>query len=399
MGISVFTDTFIEVLKIDRMELTKAYLIGTALSGFMITRGGKLFDRLGARKFIVLASILFGIALLYMSQIDRLVAAVGFAGISIASLIVSSIGFLGIRFFGQGLVTLGSRSMLTKWWNLRRGRMVAISGCFVSFGFSLAPRVLDWEIQAFGWRGAFIANALLIGIGVSSIGWLFFRDNPEECGLAMDNGWKPENRLENPDTFLAKEFTGEEAKRTYAFWMITLILAFQGLFGTAYTFHILDLARHLSVEKTTMLNFFIYTSVLSVVINFAAGYITDRTRLRFIITFVALSGALACLGLFYLPGNLGKVLLVLGMGCSWGAFPVLSNVGYARYFGRKHIGSISGASMAWMVWGSAVGPLLFSLGHRYLGGYEVAILYSLLMYMILAICSVFTLNPSRIART
>jgi hypothetical protein len=102
--------------------------------------------------------------------------------------------------------------------------------------------------------------------------------------------------------------------------------------------------------------------------------------------------------MFYLPTTLGKTLLILGMAGNWGAFPVLSNVAYARYFGRQHIGAISGASMAWMVWGSAIGPLFFSLGHRYLGGYETAILISLLIYMLLAICSVFTLNPSRPAK-
>lgn len=395
IGVSVYTDTYIDILGLERIQLTTAYLIGTGASGFLVGYGGTLFDRLGARKFFVLACLLFAGALVYMSQMDRVLRLFGNPEATGLAMVIASIGFMGIRFFGQGMVTLGSRSMLSKWWNLRRGRMVAISGAFIAFGFSLAPRVLDWEIQTFGWRQSLYVNAGLVAIGMSLIAWLLFRDNPEECGLEMDAGWKPGNRRTNPDTFLAREFTRKEAMATYSFWIITLSLGFHGLFSTAYTFHVIDLARTFKVPRETMLNFFIYSSFLSVTANFTVGYITDRIRLRFVISFFALCGGTAALGVLLLPHPSGMVLLVLGLGCSWGTFPVLSTVGYARYFGRAHIGAISGASMAWLVWGSAVGPLAFSIGKDYLGGYKTAIIASCAVYLMLAVGGVFAQNPSR----
>ncbi|MGC9450943.1 MAG: MFS transporter [Oceanipulchritudo sp.] len=394
IGVSVYTDIYIETLGLDRIQLTTAYLIGTTISGFLVSTGGSIFDRLGARKFFVLASLLFGLALFYMSQMDRLLRFSGMAGATWAAMTVASAGFLGIRFFGQGMVTLGSRSMLTKWWNLRRGRMVAISGVFIAVGFSLAPRILDWEIRMLGWRESLLANAAALAFLLSVFGWLVFRDNPEECGMIMDNGWKPLKRRENPDTILKKEFTRLEAMRTYSFWILTLTLGFHGLFSTAYTFHVLDLARSFGVARETMLNFFIYGSLLSVLANFTVGFITDRTRLRYVICFFGVCGALFSLGLLLLPHPAGMVVMVTGMGCSWGAFPVLSTVGYARYFGRAHIGAINGASMAWLVWGSAVGPLAFSAGKDYLGGYQTAIFASLLAYLVLAAGGLFARNPS-----
>lgn len=395
IGVSVYTDTYVEVLGIERIHLTTAYLIGTGLSGFLVSAGGKLFDTLGARKFAVLATLLFGASIAYLSQMDRIVGALGMTGVPCFGLLVASVGFLGIRFFGQGMVTLGARSMLAKWWNLRRGTMVAITGAFIAFGFSLAPRLLDWEIQALGWRESLLLNAALVAVGMAFFSWLLYRDNPEECGLEMDNGWKPLNRRENPDTFLGKEFTRAEALRTWAFWIITFCLGFHGLFATAYTFHVIDLARSFGVEREEILNYFIYSSFLSVATNLAVGYITDRTRLRYIITFFAGCGFLFALGLLLLPHPAGKILLVAGMGCSWGSFPVLSSVGYARYFGRAHIGAINGASLAWLVWGSALGPLAFSIGKDYLGGYESVIIASMLVYLFLAIGGAFTENPSR----
>lgn len=399
MGVSVYTDIYIEVLGLSRIELTSAYLIGTAISGFMVPYGGVLFDRLGARRFFVLSTLLFGGSLIYLSQMDRILKAFGLLGMSLASTIVISIGFLGIRFLGQGMVTLGARSMLAKWWNHRRGRMVAISGCFVAFGFSLAPRFLDWEIRVFGWRGSLLLNAAVLIAVLSILAWVVCRDNPEECGLEMDNGWKPPKRRANPDTLLLKEFTRAEAMRTYSYWIMTFILAFQGLFATAYTFHVIDIGRTFSVPRETILNFFIYSSFLSVAANITCGVITDYIRLRFVMVAFGFFGVLFAGGILLLPGTPGVVLLIIGMGATWGIFPVISSIGFARYFGREHIGSINGASLSWMVWGSAIGPLAFSFSKEFLGDYKAALILSALIYLLLAIGGFWAQNPSKASQT
>jgi MFS family permease len=398
MGVSVFTDTFIEVLGVTRIQLTTAYLIGTGLSGFFISYGGRLFDILGARKFIVIAGLLYGFALIYLSQLDRVLEFTGLSLFALSATLITSTGFLGIRLLGQGMVTLGSRSMLSKWWNLRRGRIVSYSGLFVAFSFSLAPRVLDWEIQLLGWRGALFCNGLIMIFVLTSMGWLFFRDNPEECGLEMDGGWRPKSVRENPDTILAKEFTKKEAMRTYSFWILTLMTGFHGLFSTAYTFHVIDLARAFVVPREDMLNIFIYSSIASLVVNLVVGYLADMFRLRYIIFAFGLFGVVFASSVKLLPTDYGYWGVVVGMGCSWGAFPILSSIGYVRYFGRKNLGAINGASMAWMVWGSALGPLFFSLSKDFFGGYEPALYISAGCYLILAIAGYFARNPSSVDR-
>ena len=178
MGVSVYTDTFIETLGLNRMQLTAAYLAGTLGSGLFISRLGRLFDHMGARRYILIAAMLFGMALFFLSQMDRIVRILGGFGGTLMISIVAGIGFLGIRLFGQGMVPLGSSSMMAKWWNRRRGSNTAIGGLFVAFGFAVAPRVLDWEIQLLSWRGSLMANALIMCFGLSFIGWLFYRDNP-----------------------------------------------------------------------------------------------------------------------------------------------------------------------------------------------------------------------------
>jgi hypothetical protein len=49
MGVSTFTDHLIDALRLDRNELSTAYLLGTIASSFLLTRAGKLYDKIGAR--------------------------------------------------------------------------------------------------------------------------------------------------------------------------------------------------------------------------------------------------------------------------------------------------------------------------------------------------------------
>ena len=67
MGVSVFTDYLIDALKIERIELSNAYLIGTLSSAMLLTRVGKLYDKYGSRLIAMAAALLLAITLVLVS--------------------------------------------------------------------------------------------------------------------------------------------------------------------------------------------------------------------------------------------------------------------------------------------------------------------------------------------
>ena len=75
MGVSVFTENLLSDLQINRNNLSLAYLVGTLLSGLMITRAGKLYDKHGARVMSFIAGVMLGLMLVFLTRIDRLVDA------------------------------------------------------------------------------------------------------------------------------------------------------------------------------------------------------------------------------------------------------------------------------------------------------------------------------------
>lgn len=398
MVMSVFADRFIAAADISRTELADAYLWGTALSALFVSVGGTLFDRFGARIFFSVVTFFFGLAVTAMSQVDRVAAwlMVHFGGAEWARTFVFVIGFFLIRFLGQGMVTIGARSMLSKWFDRLRGRIISISGLFVAAGFSVAPVILNAEVEWFGWRGSWICNGVFLATAMPLMGWLFFRDNPEECGLTMDGPFKTvpkKKRIE--DMIVVREYTRWEALKTYSFWVFALGMAAQAFFGTSYTFHVGDIARENGVAESRILSYFALALWFSVPTNLICGYVIEFIRLRYILMVLGFGGSLMGWGILSLPTIHAEWLVIAGMGISWGTYPVLTSVTFARYFGRTHLGAIGGTAMTLMVLGSAFGPAVFARVKTHYETYEPVIWVMIACYCLVGFLAFFATNPQR----
>lgn len=389
MGVSVFTDALLEATQLSRLSVSNAYLAGTLLSGLTLPWGGTVLDRLGARRTAMLAAIGLGATLLLLSSIDKVVAAL--PGSELAAVAALVVGFYCLRFTGQGMLTMVSRTMLGRWFQRRRGLAAGISGVFVSFGFGYAPRLFDDWIAAAGWRGAWRQMAALLIVGMGSLAYLFYRNDPESCGLRMD-GEPSEGARRDTDE---GAFTRGQAVRTLAFWAVTSALAFQALVVTGITFHIVDLGSEAGLERADAVRVFLPMSVMSTAVGLAGGVLADRLPIRALL--VAMMGAQA-LGVFAAT-NLDEHfwLAVVGLGVSGGLFNPISTVAFPRFFGRRHLGAIAGIEMMCLVVASSLGPSLLALSRDLFGSYGPALQACLLLPVVAVGLALVYRRPGRTA--
>jgi len=399
-GVSVFTDVLILELGLSRTHISFAYLVGTLISGFLIIGMGRWLDRYGLRLGAILSGLGLGVALLFLSQVDRtsylLASLFPDSWTAMLAFLVVTTGFFLIRFFGQGLMTLSSRNLIAKWFDNFRGRVSSYSGVLATFFFSGAPWLLNQLVLLVGWRLAWILLALVCGFCFALWAWVWARDNPEECGLSMDAGMKLRTGVAvNQDNVMVRELSKREAVRTYSFWIFNLAFTFQGFFATGYIFHILSVADSLDVERSMLLAAFFPSAVLSVMITLMVGWLVDKTRLKYMLTLFSFGMILFPIGLLLLPGPAGWIFLVLGMAIAGGCFsPILGTV-WARYYGRTHLGSISGFNMSSLVIGSALGPIVFSLSMDWFGSYRASLYLGLFLALLLFVFSLRADNPQR----
>jgi cyanate permease len=398
IGVSIFTENLLEDLDINRNNLSLAYLIGTVGSGLLITRAGKFYDRYGARIMATVAAGMLGLMLLWLTRVEKLVEFLNISnGIStaVSTFLILAFGFWGIRFFGQGLLTMVSRNMVMKWFNKRRGFANAFLGIFSAFGFSMAPRIFSHIIDKLDWQGAWLLLAMIVGFGFVAFVLLVYRDNPEDCGCVPDGRRITNRKSSRPPSLPDRDYNLKEAGRTLAFWAFTLGITLTALYVSGLIFHIESVFNSAGLSRESALGIFVPMSLIAVVVQFSCGYLSDFIRLKYLLMVFMLGMLVTSAGLLFLVEYpVSYWLIIVGNGVVWGLYTVLIAVTWPRFFGLKHLGAISGFSLSWGVIGSALGPYLFSLAFNTAGNYKLVALGSAAASVLLFILAFKADNPN-----
>jgi len=335
----------------------------------------------------VVTAIAFGCTLLLLSQLDRAIAVLRYILPGPAFSLPVSFGIMGLSFFalrflGQGVMTLATRNMLVKWFETRRGLANGVMGIMSSFGFSGSPVLFDMLINTWGWQAAWQILGISIAIGLSLIALILYRDNPEECGLEADGGLRlsaTRQRATGPD------HTAAEARATLSFWLILIPMMVSSIYGTAMPFHVVSIFAEAGLDRNMAIGIFLPAAVVAVICNFVGGWLSDRTSLRWHLALFQLGIILSNVGVLHLHLPWGPYGIIVGSGLMGGMMRLLFTVTWPRYFGRRHLGAVSGFAMALSIAASAVGPSLFGLSLEYLGSYHPA------CWVTIAVCLVFVL--------
>ena len=396
IGVSVFTDFLIDAHQLSRSWISFAYLVGTISSALLITRAGRWYDRYGGRWISAAAALMLSLALTGMSLsveiADSTAAFFPPRYHSYASFAVLTLGFFAIRFFGQGMLTLSSLNMVLEWFEQRRGMALAFIGISVAFGFSLTPPFFEWLIQKGGWQWAWQSIAVLLA-AFSLLAFCFGRARPEDHGLHPDGPFAKEGLNVHPETRSGRHFTLSQARRTYSFWVFTFCTVLSGLLLTSLSFHVVSFFTDAGMSRREAVAIFIPAACVSVVVEFSASWLSDFVKLKYLAMVQLMGIVVLSLSLSFLGSQTSVAFVVLGMGLMQGMFGIIASVTWPRFFGRKHLGAISGFSTSLVVAGTAVGPYGFSVAHDQFGSYRAATTLCAFFAIILLVASLRADRP------
>lgn len=370
-GVSVFTDHLTEATGLSRLQLSISYLIGTGTSGLLLSRGGRAVDRYGSRRVALVAVAGLATTLIGLSMVGPMSAAVGLA--------VMSLGFGCLRFTGQGLLTLTSRTMISQWFDRRRGVVTSSSNAVMSFAFASSPALLLALIEVDGFRTAWrvLAGALVCVIGTVVV--LFFRDSPESSGLVIDGGIAEPGDAGPIVLGTDQDRTRSEAVRDLAFWAVTIPVMAMSTTSTALTFHILDFGSELGIDDDRIVRIFLPIALVSVPVTLLGGWLIDTIPAVRVAALMSFTQIVMYIAVSMLDRPVAAVLAIGAWGVTQGCYAPLTSAAIPRLFGRRHLGAIAGLQMSCMVVGSAIGPAMFALVKSLTGSYRPALWMSLLI--------------------
>jgi sugar phosphate permease len=386
-AVSIFIEHFINDLNLSRSLVSTLYTVGTLTGSFALPFVGRQIDRRGPRLMVVLISIGFGLACIYMGFVQNA--------------IMLGLGFVAIRMLGQGSLSVVSQNAINQWWVRRRGMIMGLAGLFFALlGLGLFPNLINWLIPIYSWRTTYMILGGILLLVMAPLGALFFRDQPERYGLQPDgfageNEGMTEETAVSPPALIEEEWTVSEAVRTAAFWNISLGSAAIAMLSTGLFFHMISIFDDNQLSTSVAASVYVPIAVTTALVNVVGGYLIDRIAPRYLLAFALLLQAICLVMVPYLAGVEIAFLYGMVLGATSGLSRIVGSVIWANYFGRRHLGSITGLATPIGVAGTAFGPLLFGVGRDLMGTYNPVLFGSAVAPLLLGIAALFLQKPEK----
>lgn len=356
----------IDELGWSRANFTLTRSIGQLVMALVGVFVGVRVDRYGGRPIMFIGATILTIGLALHAWVETLWAWWFLNGVVVTT---------GCAMVGNLVVNI----TLAKWFVRNRGKAIAWAAMGVSFGGIVITPWITWVIDEQGWRAAWLwlaGFAAFFAYPTAAV----MRRAPEDLGLAPDGltpaqlkqGYGQQAEAENRNAF-----TRREALRTVSFY--GLVIAF-GFFTINIVVLLLQAMPYLTdngFSRGQGAMAIIVASVPAMISKPVWGYLIDRMRVK---PLASISASVTGIALFLIVGavNTQQILLIylaffiLGLG--WGGMIPMQEVIWARFFGRRFIGSIRGAAMPFALALSAVAPWAVSYYHDQVGNYDGALL-------------------------
>ncbi len=171
-------------------------------------------------------------------------------------------------------------------------------------------------------------------------------------------------------------------------------MGYWGLFNTGFTFHIVSIFDEIGVDANQAVRIFFPISIVSVIARFLGSYLSDRIAIHhiyrgFVLMLIIASASVSVMPR-YCPDHCDSSLW-----CGFGSVRHAQYVTWPKLYGRKHIGAISGFAMSMIVAGSAIGPWLFSLSHRFTGSYKSVGIFGMICSALFLVAILLVKFPSQ----
>lgn len=385
IGVSVFIDHFVDDLALSRSEIGGAYMVGTLVGAALLPMVGRNVDRFGVRIGQLSIGLLFALALINMSFVN--------------GLIWLAIGFTGIRFLGQGALSLVATVTVSLRFVQRRGTAIGVFSTASGALMVTVPLVMAFAISRLGWRSTWLVAAAVVVATVVPIAWFGLGGLDRAASPDIGDG---QARSDPATSAATATSSGEpaydrgQAMRTRAFWVLASINMSASMLGTALNFHQIDLLVAAGLSRTAAAALFIPQVIGSTIAGLSIGYLSDRIGTRYL----PAVGMALLIVVHWMAAVVGPGIVVISyaivLGAMGGAVRTTVATLLPSWFGTAHLGSIHGSLNLFGVGASALGPVVLAVVEAGYGSYPPAVITLSVIPAVALLFSLFTRPDLRV---
>ncbi len=340
---SVFIDPISRDLGISRATIATSYGLATLIAALVLPQTGRLVDRFGPRLGLIAISLALGASCMFFG--------------AAANLLWLAVAFALLRFVGQGSMMLGCANLVSQWFSRRRGTALGLMA--VGFGISMAvhPPLGQLLIDWLGWRQAWVVLGLLTWLVMLPALALLAIDKPEDVGLGPD-GEKTAAAAGDggTDKPVVTGLTLGEALRTTTFYIVAVGWFLVAMLVTTLHFWQVEVLTRQGLSSEFAARAFTISAITMVLAMPIVGRLFDRIRTRYMFAAGLAVTATSLTLLTFADSAAATLVYAVTFGINNAFSMTMFGYLWARYFGRRHLGSIQGTGQMIGIIGASVGP-------------------------------------------
>ncbi len=342
-----------------RAEISGGFSISLLASGLAAPLIGRWIDRYGPRRMILIGALFTAATYGLLATTDQLWQWFAYQSLNAV--------------FRQMMFFIPFQTLISRWFERRRGLAVGILGTGFSLGGFVIVPFMRVAIDVVDWQGSFLVSGVVIVAVFVPLSLFLVRDHPADVGTSLDGDTAAPG--EPVRERVLRGITAREALRTPLFWVIAFALMafFYGMFG--WMIHSIPYYESIGISPAWAAALVSIAAGGGTLSRLAFGYLADRIpsiEAASVVIAAFLAGAM--LTLLISGGSVGglAIFIVLWIVGSSGG-PMIEPLLLTRAFGVAYFASILGVITVVETSGQIISPAVAGAIFDATGSYDWAL--------------------------
>ncbi len=274
---------------------------------------------------------------------------------SAETLLILFLSLLGLRLFGQSMVSHIAVTAMSRWFSKKRGRALSIALLGHPIGEAILPFLITFFLLQFTWR------EIWMGIGISII--IIFLPLVYWLGrhLKAQRLNSSNNNLPESKKILNVSWNRSQVLKDLRFYQIIPGLLASPFIVTGVFFHQIHLIETKSWSIKLLATSYPFFALSVTGVTFMAGWVVDRFSTVHLLRFFLLPLAFGLLLIAGTDKTYAAPIFMILIGASTGAATVVISALWVELYGIDYLGSIRSMCFSMVVLSTSISPALIGL--------------------------------------
>ena len=274
---------------------------------------------------------------------------------SAETLLILFLSLLGLRLFGQSMISHIAVTAMARWFSKKRGRALSIALMGHPIGEALLPSLITLFLFQFTWREIWVGiGTCIIIIFLPLVFWLGRHLKSNNHDSSNSGQTKSKKKL-------IDSWNRSQVLKDLRFYKVLPGLLASPFIVTGVFFHQIHLIETKSWSITLLASSYPFFALSVIGVTFGAGWIIDRFGTVHLLRFFLLPLAFGLLLIVATDKAFAIPIFMILMGASAGSATIIISTLWVELYGINYLGSIRSMFFSMVVLATSISPALIGL--------------------------------------